>query len=79
MIDRGIRYRFRKSEAWISKKIQHLEHEGKGRSHAQNIAIAESMAGNSKPRKNAASEGGGCDRHALCGAVQALKKFVHIS
>ena len=73
-LDRGIRYRFRKSEAWIGKKIEHLEHEDKGRSHDQNIAIAESMAGNSRPRKNAAAEGG---RHGLCGAIKALKAFAH--
>lgn len=86
-IDRGIRYRFRKSEAWIGKKIEHLEHEHKGRSHEQNIAIAESMAGNSKAKKNAAtnvrethsrkeSAGGGCHK-ALCSAVCDLKKFAH--
>lgn len=72
--DRGLHYRFRKSNEWIGSKIRKLEHEDKGRSHAQNIAIAESLAGNSKPRKNAATESG---RHALCGAVRELKQFAH--
>ena len=39
MIDRGIHYRFRKSNEWIGKKISKLEHEDKGRSHKQ-IAYA---------------------------------------
>ncbi len=73
--DRHTRARYRKSNAWIGRKIQKLEHEGKGRSHEQNIAIAESMAGNSRPRKNAASESGG--HHAsLCEAVRELRALV---